>query len=107
MAYLKSPTLFFTTSPRTPIKMVPEIKLLIDNFEGKKWNKDTQTKFAKLLSGDKNFNGEGSKKNMDFSARDRITRAPKALGFVDLKPDIKLTEPGKILLAVRELKKYC
>lgn len=99
MAYLKSPTLFFTTSPRTPIKMVPEIKLLIDNFEGKKWNKDTQTKFAKLLSGDKNFNGEGSKKNMDFSARDRITRAPKALGFVDLKPDIKLTEPGKNLIS--------
>lgn len=35
-----------------------------------------------------------SLKNKDFSARDRITRSPKALGFVDLKPYIELTEAG-------------
>ncbi len=99
MAYLKSPTLFFTTSPRTPLKMLPEIELLVDNFEGQKWNKETQVKFAQILSEDKNFNGIGSSKNMDLSARDRITRAPKALGFVDLKPVIKLTEPGKRLIS--------
>ncbi len=28
MAYLKSKTLFFTTSPRTPLKMIPEIEFL-------------------------------------------------------------------------------
>lgn len=99
MTYLKSPTLFFTTSPRTPLKMIPEIRLLIDNFEGEKWNPETQAKFAKILSQDKNFKGTGSDKNMDLSARDRITRAPKALGFVDLKPRICLTEPGKKLLS--------
>lgn len=99
MANLKSPTLFFTTSPRTPLKMIPEIRLLIDNFEGEKWNSETQAKFAKILSDDKNFQGTGSDKNMDLSARDRITRAPKALGFVDLKPHIRLTEPGKKLLS--------
>lgn len=99
MAYLKSPTLFFTTSPRTPLKMLPEIKLLIDNFEGHIWNTETQVRFAHILSKDKNFNGAGSSKKMDLSARDRITRAPKALGFVDLKPVIKLTEPGKRLIS--------
>ena len=38
MAYLKSKTLFFTTSPRTPLKMITEIQVLHNNFEGKKWN---------------------------------------------------------------------
>lgn len=98
MAPLKSPTLFFTTSPRTPLKMIPEITLLINNFGGEKWDKTTQLKFAQLLAADKNYNGEGSTGNMDFSARDRITRAPKALGFVDLKPTIRLTQPGKQLV---------
>ena len=42
MAYLKSRTLFFTTSPRTPVKMIPEIKVLSECFEGQKWNTDTQ-----------------------------------------------------------------
>ena len=28
MAYLKSKTLFFTPSPRTPLKMIPEIEVL-------------------------------------------------------------------------------
>lgn len=79
--------------------MLPEIKLLIDNLDGETWNRATQEKFAQILAEDKNFNGEGSKKNMDFSARDRITRAPKALGFVDLKPVIRLTKPGENLLS--------
>lgn len=99
MARLQNPTLFFTTSPRTPHKMIPEIRLLIENLEGEKWNKKSQLRFAELLAKDKNFNGFGSTANMDFSARDRITRAPKALGFIDLKPDIRLTEAGKILLS--------
>lgn len=98
MAQLKSQTLFFTTSPRTPLKMIPEIILLINNLGGEKWDKTTQFKFAQLLATDKNYNGEGSTDNMDFSARDRITRAPKALGFVDLKPTIRLTQPGKQLV---------
>lgn len=95
MAKLENPTLFFTTSPRTPIKMIPEIELLICNFEGDKWNKETQLKFSELLAQDRNFKGVGSKKHKDFSARDRITRAPKALGFVDLKPIIRLTNAGE------------
>ena len=98
MAYLKSKTLFFTTSPRTPLKMIPEIKVLAEDFEGKVWNPVTQIDFIKRLAQGKYFQGEGSAKEMAFSARDRINRAPKALGFVDLKPTIRLTEPGKQLI---------
>ncbi len=49
----------------------------------------------KNLAKGKDFQGQGSAKEMAFSARDRINRAPKALGFVDLKPTISLTQPGK------------
>lgn len=42
--------LFFTTSPRTPFKMIPEIELLDNNFSGQKWNKHTQVGFIELLS---------------------------------------------------------
>lgn len=95
MAYLKSKTLFFTTSPRTPLKMIPEIQVLYNNFEGEKWNTNTQVEFIKKLAEGNDFDGKGSEKDMAFSARDRINRAPKALGFVDLKPNIKLTEAGE------------
>lgn len=98
MAYLKGKMLFFTTSPRTPIKMIPEIKLLNEKFEGQKWNNDTQEQFIKELANSSFFEGSGSSKNKSFSARDRINRAPKALGFIDLTPTISLTPAGKELV---------
>ena len=64
MAYLKSKTLFFTTSPRTPLKMIPEIKVLAEDFEGKVWNPVTQIDFIKRLAQGKYFQGEGSAKEM-------------------------------------------
>ena len=98
MAYLKNKALFFTTSPRTPSKMIPEIQLLSENFSGRKWNKQSQVEFIDLLAQTDFFEGSGSSKNKDFSARDRINRAPKALGFVDLSPHIELTNAGKALV---------
>ena len=99
MASLKNNRmLFFTTSPRTPFKMIPEIELLGNNFSGQKWNKHTQISFIELLSKEGFFDGKGSKNNLDFSARDRINRAPKALGFVKLNPTIELTEVGKLFV---------
>ena len=98
MAYLKNKALFFTTSPRTPSKMIPEIQLLSEHFSGCKWNKQTQGEFIDLLAQSEFFEGSGSSNNKDFSARDRINRAPKALGFVDLSPHIKLTDAGKALV---------
>lgn len=94
MARLKNKALFFTTSPRTPSKMIPEIKILGENFTGQKWNKQTQIAFIDLLAQSVFFEGSGSSNNKDFSARDRINRAPKSLGFVDLTPQIKLTDAG-------------
>jgi hypothetical protein len=98
MAYLKNKALFFTTSPRTPSKMIPEIQLLSEHFSGRKWNKQSQAEFIDLLAQTEFFEGSGSSNNKDFSARDRINRAPKALGFVDLSPHIELTDAGKALV---------
>ena len=94
MARLQGRTLFFITSPRSPFKMIPEISLLVKDFTGKEWN-TTQEEFIKELVQDEHFEGTGSPNDLAFSARDRINRGPKALGFVDLKPSIQLTDAGK------------
>lgn len=98
MASLRNRALFFTTSPRTPSKMLPEIQLLCEMFGGYPWNSQTQEAFMDQLAQSDFFAGKGSPKNKAFSARDRINRAPKALGFVDLKPGIALTAAGRELI---------
>lgn len=100
MANIDSQTLFITTSPRTPARMIPEIDLLIQHFDGQTWNKDTQTSFMSVLRDENFFNGKGEN-DPSFSARDRINRAPKALGFVSLSPTIALTPAGDALLHSR------
>lgn len=77
MARIDNKALFFTTSPRTPSKMIPEIKLLNEQFGGKKWNAKTQIEFIECLAKSDFFEGSGSPKDKAFSARDRINRAPK------------------------------
>lgn len=94
MARLQGKTLFFITSPRSPLKMQPEIALLSREFAGRRWNTATQVNFMEALANDSNFKGTGSSGDMAFSARDRINRGPKALGFVDLSPTIQLTAAG-------------
>ena len=98
MARLDNKVLFFTTSPRTPAKMIPEIELLCDKFQGRPWNRTTQEQFIDELAESSFFEGTGSPSDKAFSARDRINRAPKALGFVDLKPNIALTDAGHALI---------
>lgn len=100
MARIDSKVIFITTSPRTPEKMIPEITLLKNHFEGKKWNHENQVAFMELLREENFFNGSGAK-DPAFSARDRINRAPKALGFVNLSPVISLTPAGEQLIASR------
>lgn len=95
MAYVKNKSLFFTTSPRTPSKIIPEIKLLSENYSGRNWNKQTQIEFIELLARADFFEGSGSGKDKAFSARDRINRAPKSLGFINLNPFIELTDAGR------------
>ena len=99
MAVIKSPTLFFVTSPRTPFKMRPEIKLLTDAYAGQRWNGNTalQAGFMKRLAAMPEFEGAVNQNNPALSARDRITRGPKALGFVALDK-IALTPAGRSFL---------
>ena len=99
MAKIKGKTLFFTTSPRTPQKMIPEIALLDELFADKPWNTTTQEAFMNALVESPFYESQGKPKDPALSARDRITRAPKALGFVDLKPVIALTDAGKRLVS--------
>ena len=70
------------------MKMIPEIALLSEHYSGALWNKSTQISFIELLAKDTNFEGEGFSGDLAFSARDRINRAPQALGFINLKPTI-------------------
>ena len=97
---IDSKVVFMTTSPRTPEKMIPEVDLLAKNFSGKKWNVQTQVQFMLLLRDENFFHGSGEK-SPDFSARDRINRAPKALGFITLSPTINLTLAGKQLISAK------
>ena len=97
MARIDSQLLFLTTSPRTPEKMIPEIRLLIEHFTGSHWNNKTQCAFMSILRNEQFFNGKGEK-DPAFSARDRINRAPKSLGFVVLSPRISITSAGQALL---------
>jgi hypothetical protein len=77
--------------------MIPEIELLNTHFADKKWNPETQMAFMQLLREENFFNGEGVN-DPAFSARDRINRAPKALGFVTLSPVIGLSPAGQELI---------
>lgn len=97
---INSQLLFLTTSPRTPEKMIPEIGLLVSNFKGRKWNNDTQCAFMAVLRAEQFFNGKGEN-DPAFSARDRINRAPKSLGFLTIKPVISLTPAGQTLIESR------
>ncbi len=80
--------------------MIPEIALLASNFLGQEWTHQTQCDFMEILREESFFNGQG-KNDAGFSARDRINRAPKSLGFVRLKPTISLTPAGEALVSSR------
>ena len=92
-------TLFFVTSPRTPNKIIPEVALLNDLLAGQKWNSHTQEAFMNALIESPFYESKKEPKDRAFAGRDRITRAPKALGFVDLNPAISLTDAGQRLVS--------
>src|SRR5665213_519370 len=94
----KTRTLFAFTSPRTIEKIIPEIQILVNSFAGHEWNTKTQIGFFHELFSSEFYDGSKMPENITLAARDRITRAPKALGFINLKPKISLTQVGKKLL---------
>lgn len=101
----KTKAVFGITSPRTLEKIIPEIALLSNLFSGAKWsgNQDLQAKFFEHLFHSEFYEGESFPSDPALAARDRITRAPKALGFIDLTPTIQLTEIGKVLLSGKRI----
>lgn len=96
-----SPTLFFVTSPRTPWRFVPELETLQRVSSGKPWNAATQTQFMEELVHEDFYIGTKKPKDPAFSARDRVNRAPKAYGFVSLKPNVALTKAGEALITAK------
>lgn len=99
----KSKHLFGFTSPRTIEKIVPELVLLGEKFDGKKWNTQTQIEFFDMLFSSDFYEGEKRPSDPALAARDRITRAPKALGFIQLSPEIHLSKAGKQLISGKRL----
>ncbi len=99
----KTKTLFAFTSPRTIEKIIPEIWLLSDKFSGKKWETSTQISFFNELFGSESYKGRAMPSDKALAARDRITRAPKSLGFVNLMPKIEITEAGQSLLTGKRI----
>lgn len=101
----KSRAVFAFTSPRTIEKIIPEIALLGEHFTGKKWrsNSKLQTEYFDVLFQSGFYEGTVYPEKPDLAARDRITRAPKALGFVDLEDKIAITKAGAALLRGKRL----
>lgn len=67
MARVDNKALFFTTSPRTPAKMIPEIRLLHEQFSGREWATNTQVEFIERLATSDFFEGVGSPSDKAFS----------------------------------------
>lgn len=99
----KTKTLFAFTSPRTIEKIIPEIQLLTEGFTGQLWNNSSQINFFHSLFNSGFYESQKMPSNISLAARDRITRAPKALGFVELHPTIQLTKAGQRLLTNRRI----
>ena len=101
----KTKAVFGITSPRTLEKIIPEIELLSNNFSGARWsgNQELQARFFEQLFHSEFYEGDSYPSDPALAARDRITRAPKALGFIDLQPTIQLTEIGKVLLSGKRI----
>lgn len=73
---------FFPTSPRSPYILQDELRLL-KALEGRVWDADAQRRFAEILA-EQRGHSVTSFKDPAFSARDRVTRGPRLLGFVHL-----------------------
>ncbi|EHT1803482.1 AlwI family type II restriction endonuclease [Staphylococcus pseudintermedius] len=103
MGKFQSRTLFFSTSPRNP-ELIPKYLKLIRNkgLEGKKYNKDLQIEFYEKISSANIAESStgGKSKDKGFSGREKMTRAPQALGFLiprNGKP-LEITEAGNLLM---------
>lgn len=69
-------------------------------FEGSAWDHEAQVRFSRFLADADFFEGTVSARDPDFSARDRINRAPRTFGFVRLpsRGPLMITPSGSALI---------
>lgn len=101
MVYAK-PSWYVGCSPRDPRKLLPELGLLLEEYDGKEWTAKEQALFAESLAGLESFEGEGYTKELAFSTRDRVAKM-KSYGLVYVveekgKKILHITEAGKAIL---------
>lgn len=97
----KSRAWFFPTSPRSPEVVLDDLKLMA-RLDGRPWGLQIQQDFAALWAEARGID-PAAFHDPGFTARDRMTRAPRLLGLTH-KPDrgqkgpFVLTEAGHALL---------
>lgn len=102
MATFRSRYLFFSTSPRNP-KLIPGILGVIkdNNLNNQPYNEQLQIDFYKAYAAsDVGIRGANTSKDQAFAGRDKLTRAPQALGFLLVRQGKKLTitNAGNLLM---------
>jgi hypothetical protein len=101
MAQARTRLWFLPTSPRSPDKIRPELAIL-QAFEGKTWDKAAQAEFFRRIVESGSYESAGRPaKEPDQPGRERVHRAPRALGFVRAKTGdpLVITPAGHALLA--------
>ena len=102
MSQFNSRYIFASTSPRNP-ELIPRIlEIIVENkLNGKIYNEDLQKEFYYAWS-NSDFGIKGAKNSKDaaFSGRDKLTRAPQALGFIETRngKPLYITKAGKLLM---------
>lgn len=102
MSNFKSRYIFASTSPRNPKLIQSVLKTIKDsNLEAKIYNEDVQRKFYYSWA-NSNAGVKGAKNSKDaaLSGRDKLTRAPQALGFLKTQSGKPLTisDAGNLLM---------
>jgi hypothetical protein len=100
MAQARTRLWFLPTSPRSPEKVGPELTIL-QAFEGQVWDKAAQAEFFRRIVDSGSYESAGRPpKEPDQPGRERVHRAPRALGFVRAKTGdaLVITPAGHALI---------
>jgi hypothetical protein len=100
MAQARTRLWFLPTSPRSPDKIRPELGIL-QAFEGAVWDRAGQAEFFRHIVDSGSYESTGRPpKEPDQPGRERVHRAPRALGFVRAKTGdpLEITQAGHALI---------
>jgi hypothetical protein len=92
---------FLPTSPRSPDKIRPELTILGDVADGRVWNREMQAEFFRRIVDSGTYESAGRPpKEPDQPGRERVHRAPRALGFVRAETGsvLEITRAGQALI---------